>query len=320
MIGFNRRVQAGAATAEGGVMYDRHLDGFIRVAECGSFSKAAEELYISPNALIKQIDLLERDVGVKLFVRSTRGVELTPAGVSLAESARAIMLESRKAIEKARFVAGVKTYTVRLATSQLRPITKVSAWWREIEDQHPGIDLSIVSIPDDIRSWPKTFNEIGSIFDVAVAIKPSPTWNWYAKCRMRDLYEVPLVCAVPPKHRLRAKSFITFDDLHGEAIQTAHAGATPSIDELRDFIQEEHPQIEIIDGDPYDLTSMNRNAKEGSVGLICSEWENVHPSFDYIPLEGNWSLTISLLYSPTCDKAVLEFVDAISAQARKYSE
>ena len=40
-------------------MYNKHLDAFLMAADCGSFTKAAEKLFISPNALIKQINLLE---------------------------------------------------------------------------------------------------------------------------------------------------------------------------------------------------------------------------------------------------------------------
>ena len=69
-------------------MYDKHLDGFMRVAECGSFSKAAEQLYVSPNALIKQMNCLERDMGAKLLVRTNRGVTLTEAGQVLFERAQ----------------------------------------------------------------------------------------------------------------------------------------------------------------------------------------------------------------------------------------
>ena len=61
-------------------MYDRHLDTFVKVADCGSFLKASEGLYISANAVTKQISLLENDLGVKLFQRSTRGLVLTEAG------------------------------------------------------------------------------------------------------------------------------------------------------------------------------------------------------------------------------------------------
>lgn len=61
-------------------MYNHQLDTFIQVAEVGSFSKAAAALYITPTAVIKQMNLLEATVGVPLFVRTHRGLTLTAAG------------------------------------------------------------------------------------------------------------------------------------------------------------------------------------------------------------------------------------------------
>lgn len=53
-------------------MNNIHLETFIRIVETGSFNKAAEELYITSAAVIKQINLLENDVGVQLFERTHR--------------------------------------------------------------------------------------------------------------------------------------------------------------------------------------------------------------------------------------------------------
>ena len=55
-------------------MYNHQLKTFIRVADAGSFNKAAEESYITPTAIIKQINLLEGSLGVKLFERTRRGL------------------------------------------------------------------------------------------------------------------------------------------------------------------------------------------------------------------------------------------------------
>ena len=57
-------------------MYNHQLDTFIKVADSGSFNKASEELYVSPNAVMKQINLLENSLGFDLFVRTHRGVQL----------------------------------------------------------------------------------------------------------------------------------------------------------------------------------------------------------------------------------------------------
>lgn len=64
-------------------MYNPQLETFIWVADAGSFNKAAEDAYITPTAIIKQINSLEKKIGVKLFVRTYRGLTLTPAGKSL---------------------------------------------------------------------------------------------------------------------------------------------------------------------------------------------------------------------------------------------
>ena len=53
-------------------MYNPQLETFIRAADAGSFSKAAEESYITPTAVIKQINLLEASLDVKLFERTHR--------------------------------------------------------------------------------------------------------------------------------------------------------------------------------------------------------------------------------------------------------
>ena len=66
-------------------MYNPQLETFLCVAECKSFNKAAQMLYISPPAVIKQINLLEDKLGLQLFVRTHRGLELTDAGKSLAQ-------------------------------------------------------------------------------------------------------------------------------------------------------------------------------------------------------------------------------------------
>ena len=64
-------------------MYDPHLNTFLIVANTGSFSKAADYLYITPSAVIQQINALEAKLNVPLFHRSNKGVTLTKQGAYL---------------------------------------------------------------------------------------------------------------------------------------------------------------------------------------------------------------------------------------------
>ena len=58
-------------------MYNPLLDTFIAVADCKSFTKAADKLYISPTAVMKQMNTLENHLNLKLIERSPSGVSLT---------------------------------------------------------------------------------------------------------------------------------------------------------------------------------------------------------------------------------------------------
>ena len=79
-----------------------NLKCFILVAENLSFARAAEALYISQPAVTKQISTLERELGVSLFIRSTRHVELTQAGMSFYKDAKDLVQKSELAVSRVR--------------------------------------------------------------------------------------------------------------------------------------------------------------------------------------------------------------------------
>lgn len=86
-------------------MYNHQLDTFVAVADAGSFNKASEKLYISPSAVMKQINLLERNLGFSLFQRSHQGLKLSSAGKSLYDDSQYIIKYSQNAIKKAEKIA-----------------------------------------------------------------------------------------------------------------------------------------------------------------------------------------------------------------------
>ena len=102
-------------------MYNLQLETFIVVADLGSFNKAAEALYITPPAVTKQINLLEKDLGLKLFIRTHRGLALTEAGKSLYKDAKYIIQYCKESVERAKKAMQEKDNIIRIGTSPMTP-------------------------------------------------------------------------------------------------------------------------------------------------------------------------------------------------------
>jgi DNA-binding transcriptional LysR family regulator len=89
------------------------------VAEEGSFTRAAKRLRLAQQAVSRQIADLERELGVKLFERGSRGAVLTPAGRAFVDGARGALGETVRAVQRAR--AQSPSSLLRLAYSYLTP-------------------------------------------------------------------------------------------------------------------------------------------------------------------------------------------------------
>ena len=83
-------------------MFNPQLKTFVAVADCGSFNKAAESLFISPPSVMKQINVLEKHLELKLLSRTNQGIQLTAAGRVIYRYAKEFFERSEQAIAEAR--------------------------------------------------------------------------------------------------------------------------------------------------------------------------------------------------------------------------
>ena len=142
---------------------------FIKTAERGSINRAAESLYISPTAVMKQINTLEEALGAKLFVRGKRGVALTPAGKSLYDDSVKIVKDCVAAMERARTLAHSGENVIRVGNSLLNPCKELLDMWNAADDADKSrYKIQIVPFWDTVEETDEIYHSMGAKFDVMI--------------------------------------------------------------------------------------------------------------------------------------------------------
>ena len=151
------------------MMYNTQLDTFLKVAELGSFNKAADALYITPPAVTKQINLLEEDLGVTLFVRSHRGLKLTPAGQSFCKDAKYIIDYCEASLERAKCAMIADSKVVRIGISPMTPQPLVNVW-PKIQQECADIKFQLVPFFNTPENAREILKNLGQNIDVVGGI------------------------------------------------------------------------------------------------------------------------------------------------------
>lgn len=295
-------------------MYDRHLDSFIAAAELGSLTKAGTAAHVSVQAVIKQVNQLEAEVGARLFARSSRGVELTPAGRVVYRAAKEIVGISERAVREARETeAG--TRRVRVGTSVMRPCTDLVGLWSHVAWAHPDIQLEVVPFSDDGRDYHDLLSSLGDRVDVVAGTYVSAVERH--GCRAARLADRAVCVAVSRRNPLAGRDALSVGDLHGQELIVIRRGDSAYIDAIRDLLEAEHPQVHIVDVDVYDASAFNLCEARGCAMLSFEAWADTYPSLACIPVEWDFTVPYGVLYPMRPDPAVAEFVDAVLGSSRR---
>jgi DNA-binding transcriptional LysR family regulator len=172
----------------------RHLRYFIAVAEELNFSRAAQRMHMAQPPLSAAIRQLERDLGVDLFVRTTREVRLTDAGRAFLTGARRTLADAERAAVDARRAAAGELGHLRIAYSWSTRFETLPALGRAFRASHPDVEL-LAQEMWNARMPPAFAN--GSI-DVAVSLCPEVA----AELELAPIRKERLVVLVPDAHPL----------------------------------------------------------------------------------------------------------------------
>ena len=112
------------------------------VSTQGSFSAAAETLYLSQSAVSQQVATLEREVGMPLLERTSDGPKLTAAGEALVGHADAVICRLEEAERELTAIAGLEGGSVRLGSFPSASATLGTRAVSLFREEHPGVELS----------------------------------------------------------------------------------------------------------------------------------------------------------------------------------
>jgi DNA-binding transcriptional LysR family regulator len=188
----------------------RHLRYFVAIAEERSFTRAAERLWIAQPGLSTQIRRLEAELGIKLFERHTRGVDLTDAGRVLLERARAALAAAELARSTGQDLREGLVGSVRLGIAKETPAGIVPSLLASFGRERPEVDVTV------FESYGGTL--VRDLRDGRLDALIAPSAFGSADLRSVRLGSEPWIVLVGAGHRLATPGPVAARELHGVPI------------------------------------------------------------------------------------------------------
>lgn len=186
----------------------RHLRYFISVADELSFSRAAERLRMAQPPLSQQIQALEAELGVTLFDRKKRPLQLTLAGVAFLEEAKSMLTQLEQAVQKTqRIQQGELGYlTVGFTSSIANGI--LPSILRSFRQQYPEVKLILREENSAFQLQGLRDRQTDIVFVYA-----DPVLSEAHDLKFMPLSQESLIVVLPQRHRLATQSNIALTDL-----------------------------------------------------------------------------------------------------------
>ena len=195
----------------------RQLRAFAAIAETGTFTAAAERVHVTQAAISMQIRQLERETGVRLFVRAPRRVLLTEAGEKLLERARLILREHDAALNELAALTGADKGRLRIGSASAMvsgdPLPQIL---KNLKAAHGGVEASVISGTSEDLVQRLMNGEIDAAF-VSLPVEARGV-------QTELLNEDYLVAIASPRHKLAKQKVVSAYALSSEKLILGERG------------------------------------------------------------------------------------------------
>jgi LysR family cyn operon transcriptional activator len=184
-----------------------HLRTFVAIADHGGFGRAAARLNLTQSAASRQIQGLEAELGVKLFDRIGRGVQLTSEGEDLLRRFRRVLAEVETVGERARLLKGGETGILRVGATPQVVENLLANFLTRYRRRHPNVEVHLVE-DGGVRLYGRL--ERGEVHLTLTAVS--------GRFESRLLYPMHALAALSPTHRLARRAKLEIAELADEPL------------------------------------------------------------------------------------------------------
>lgn len=240
---------------------------------------------------------MERELHLQLFVRTHRGLSLTPEGKSLYKDAKYLISYAKKALIRAKNARTQRENTVRIGVSPMTPAKFLVDLFPQIYKQYPQIKFELIPFENNRENATEILNNMGKNIDLVAGIYDD-NYLKTKKCMALTLSMTPLCCVVSIHHRLATKKYLTIEDLFGENILLIHQGWNKYMDKLRYDIENFYSQINITTFKFFRISVFNQCEHTNSILIATQSFQDTHPSLKIIPVKWQYTVPFGLFHSP----------------------
>lgn len=280
-------------------MNDSQLRSFLIVTDCGSFSQAEKVLFLSKQALKKQMDALEEELQCALFIRSPQGIQLTEAGTAFLAMVPRILKEMDNSVALCRQV-DQKKHPVRVCVpNHPAPLLAKPTW--EFCQHNPDIVVQFQFNSAEALSPPQLISDgITDIFEASLNLNMSHPLEY------TPLVQLPYVCMVTPDHPLAGKPRpISPEALEGAEVFFSRFSWCPELVESLSS----HCHLSIREEATASELELAYNiCYAGGLYITADYCTDYMPPLIPIPLSLPFRREIGLLYSATASAEIRRYV------------
>ena len=283
----------------------RHLHYFVAIAEERSFTRAAERLWVAQPGLSTQVRRLETELGVQLFDRHTRGVDLTAAGQLFLERARAALSAAEVASATGSDLETGTVGTLRVGISTSARCRRTPALLASYARERRGVELTLLegyagTLWRDLRD---------GRLDAVIAASGSASPDLLRL----ELGSEPWVALVGTGHRLATPGPVAAAELHGERIAvTAHRDGATYDRAVAHILAELGVNAALVPTAPG--PALHASVADGDVIALTTAAEPLRDDVLARPLEPHRTLAFELLWRDETPAPVLSALIDIAAQ------